>query len=85
MSNENQKMVMIHINNDAMSVRSQRSRVTFFEDIEMDSLEPEVNSVNGKYELSTIKEYDNEFVIASVEAFKEFDVSYCYLCGLFPN
>ena len=68
-------MVMIHINNDAMSVRSQRSRVTFFEDIEMDSLEPEVNSVNGKYELSTIKEYDNEFVIASVEAFKEFDVS----------
>lgn len=75
MSNENQKMVMIHINNDAMSVRSQRSRVTFFEDIEMDSLEPEVNSVNGKYELSTIKEYDNEFVIASVEAFKEFDVS----------
>lgn len=78
-------MVMIHINNDAMSVRSQRSRVTFFEDIEMDSLELEVNSVNGKYELSTIKEYDNEFVIASVEAFKEFDVSYCYLCGLFPN
>lgn len=74
-SNENQKMVMIHINNDAMSVRSHRSRVTFFEDIEMDSLEPEVNSVNGKYELSTIKEYDNEFVIASVEAFKEFDVS----------
>ena len=73
-------MVMIHINNDAMSVRSQRSRVTFFEDIEMDSLEPEVNSVNGKYELSTIKEYDNEFVIASVEAFKEFDVS-----GLFLN
>ena len=73
---------MIHINNDAMSVRSQRSRVTFFEDIEMDSLEPEVN--NGKYELSTIKEYDNEFVIASVEAFKEFDVSY-YTCGLFPN
>jgi len=68
-------MVMIHINNDAMSVRSHRSRVTFFEDIEMDSLEPEVNSVNGKYELSTIKEYDNEFVIASVEAFKEFDVS----------
>lgn len=60
-----------------MSVRSQRSRVTFFEDIEMDSLEPEVNCVNGKYELSTIKEYDNEFVIASVEAFKEFDVSYC--------
>ncbi|CAG9798069.1 unnamed protein product [Chironomus riparius] len=68
-------MVMIHINNDAMSVRSQRSRVTFFEDIEMDSLEPEVNSVNGKYELSTIKEYDNEFVIASVEAFKEFDAT----------
>ena len=66
-------MVMIHIsNNDAMSVRSQRSRVTFFEDIEMDSLEPEVN---GKYELGTIKEYDNEFIIASVEAFKEFDVS----------
>ena len=49
MRNENQKMVMIHINNDAMSVRSQRSRVTFFEDIEMDSLEPEVN--NGKLEL----------------------------------
>ena len=73
-------MVMIHINNDAMSVRSQRSRVTFFEDIEMDSLEPEVNIINGKYELSTIKEYDNEFVIASVEAFKEFDVS-----GLFLN
>lgn len=67
---------MIHIsNNDAMSVRSQRSRVTFFEDIEMDSLEPEENGINGKFELGTIKEYENEFVIASVEAFKEFDVS----------
>lgn len=62
---------------DAMSsVRSsQRGRVTFCEDIEMDSLEPEINGVGVKKELGTIKEYENEFIDESVDAFREYDVS----------
>jgi hypothetical protein len=60
---------------DAMSARSQRGRVTFCEDIEMDSLEPEVNGASGKSELGTIKEYENEFIDESVDAFREYDVS----------
>lgn len=59
---------------DAMSVRSSRGRVTFCEDIEMDSLEPE-NGAGGKCELGTIKEYENEFIDESVDAFQDYDVS----------
>jgi hypothetical protein len=62
------------ISDAIMSIRSQRGRVTFCEDIEMDSLEPEVGA-KGEPGLGTIKEYENEFVVASVDAFREFDVS----------
>ena len=54
--------------------RSHRG-VTFCEDIEMDSLEPEVNIVYGKSLLMPIKENEFEFLVESVDAFKEYDVS----------
>jgi hypothetical protein len=72
-------MVMINVSSgdkaysDTMSIRSHRSRVTFYEDIEMDSLEPEVNNGTSKIELGTICENLDE----SFADFKEFDVSYC--------
>lgn len=60
---------------DTMSRRSQRG-VTFCEDIEMDSLEAEINLVNGRSGLLPIQENDIEFLIASVGAYEEFDVSW---------
>jgi len=69
-----------------MSLRSQKSRVTFSAEdgIEMDSLEPEVNSLFGRNDmLSTIKEYeycsenmliDSDFDDVE-DIFEEFDVS----------
>ena len=66
---------------DVMSLRSQKSRVTFCEEIEMDSLEPEINNVFGKGGvLGTIKEYDlnghDEFEDENLNDFNEFDVSF---------
>lgn len=57
-------------NNDEMSLRSQRSRVTFNEEIEMDSLE------HGLGLLGTIQENDrdNEDDV-NLNEFHEFDVS----------
>lgn len=70
---------------DTMSLRSQRSRVTFCEEIEMDSLEPEINNLLAKTGvLGTIKEYEfghsieDEFDDANFNEFHEFDVS--FLC-----
>lgn len=63
---------------DTMSLRSQRSRVTFCEEIEMDSLEPELNNLIGKGSvLGTIKEYEfhDEFDDENFNEFHEFDVS----------
>lgn len=67
-------MVIMTTNDLIMSRKLQQHQrgVTFCEDIEMDSLEPEVN---GKAFLLPIKENDVEFIVASVDAFKEFDVS----------
>jgi hypothetical protein len=72
---------------DTMSLRSQKSRVTFSEEIEMDSLEPELNNLIGKGGvLGTIKEYEfngqtieDEFDDENLNDFHEFDVSYCYM------
>lgn len=61
---------------DTMSRRSSHRGVSFVEDIEMDSLEPEINFVCGKSVLLPIKENEIEFLVASVDAFKEFDVSF---------
>lgn len=65
---------------DAMSLRSQRGRVTFCEDIEMDSLEPEINSFLKGGVLGTIKEYEfngqNDFEDENLNEFREFDVSF---------
>lgn len=67
---------------DAMSLRSQRSRVTFSEEIEMDSLEADINNTFGKGGvLCTIKEYEfveNEFDDENYNNFREFDVSFFY-------
>jgi hypothetical protein len=67
---------------DAMSLRSQRSRVTFCEEIEMDSLEPEINNILMKGAvLGTINEYEfgqnfeDEFEDPNLNDFHEFDVS----------
>ena len=63
---------------DTMSLRSQRSRVTFCEEIEMDSLEPELNTLYVKGGvLGTINEYsvEGEFEDANLNDFHEFDVS----------
>lgn len=68
---------------DTMSLRSQRSRVTFSEEIEMDSLEPELNNLISKVAvLGTIKEYEyngqsieHEFDDENLNEFREFDVS----------
>lgn len=62
-----------------MTLRSQRGRVTFCEEIEMDSLEPEINSVFGKGVLGTIKEYEfngHESDDENLNDFYEFDVSF---------
>ena len=65
---------------DTMSLRSQRGRVTFTEEIEMDSLEADVNNAFAKGGvLCTIKEYDlieNEFDDKNYKEFDEFDVSF---------
>lgn len=69
---------------DAMSLRSQRGRVTFCEEIEMDSLEPDISNVFGKGGvLGTISEYDvngqiveDEFEDENLNDFYEFDVSF---------
>lgn len=70
---------MVNQDFDAMSLRSQRSRVTFCEEIEMDSLEPEINTVKGGV-LDTIKEYEfngqNDFDDENLNDFHEFDVSF---------
>jgi hypothetical protein len=66
---------------DAMSLRSQRSRVTFCEEIEMDSLEPEINNIFAKGGvLGTINEYEfggsyEDFEDPHLNDFHEFDVS----------
>lgn len=70
----NVSMIEKSSNSDTMSRRSQRG-VTFCEDIEMDSLEPEISVVYGRNGLLPIQENDIEFLIASVDAFEEFDVS----------
>lgn len=75
--------LLVNQDPDTMSLRSQRSRVTFCEEIEMDSLEPEVNNLTGKHlMLGTIKEYEfnghnieNEFDDENLNEFVEFDVS----------
>lgn len=69
---------------EAMSLRSQRGRVTFSEEIEMDSLEPELSHVVMKERvLGTIKEYEfngqkieDEFDDENLNEFVEFDVSW---------
>jgi hypothetical protein len=74
---------MVYQELDAMSLRSHRSRVTFNEEIEMDSLEPEIQNIFGKGGvLGTIKEYefngnqiDDEFDDEYLNEFHEFDVS----------
>ena len=71
----NVSMIEKSSNSDTMSRRSQRG-VTFCEDIEMDSLEPENSVVYGRNGLLPIQENDIEFLIASVDAFEEFDVSW---------
>ena len=76
--------LVVNQDNDAMSFRSQRSRVTFCEEIEMDSLEPEINNIFAKGGvLGTIKEYEfgqnieDEFEDSNFNDFYEFDVSFC--------
>lgn len=73
-------------NFDTMSMRSQKSRVTFSEEIELDSLEPEINNIFANSEmLGTIREHreyepgsdgynieDDEHLVE----FHEFDVSF---------
>lgn len=83
--------LLINQDTDAMSLRSQRSRVTFCEEIEMDSLEPEINNILSKGGvLKTIKEYEfnghfveNEFDDENLNDFHEFDVSLGYMIA--PN
>ena len=73
-----------------MSLRSQRSRVTFCEEIEMDSLEPEMHNLLGKnLVLGTIKEYEfngqsieDEFYDENLNEFLEFDVSSSFMNAL---
>lgn len=69
---------MVNQDTDTMSLRSQRSRVTFCEEIEMDSLESELIGKSGV--LGTIKEYElsieEEFGDENLNEFHEFDVSY---------
>lgn len=68
---------------NAMTLRSQRGRVTFCEEIEMDSLEPEVNNIFGKkFVLGTINEYElsgrnveEDIEDENLNEFQEFDVS----------
>lgn len=71
--------LLVNQDTDAMTLRSQRGRVTFCEEIEMDSLEPEINSVFGKGGvLGTIKEYEcngHESDDENLNDFHEFDVS----------
>lgn len=74
-------MIISRVNNDEMSLRSQRSRVTFSEEIEMDSLEHEtcVLASAGLGLLGTIQEIDsfgqdNENDV-NLNDFHEFDVS----------
>lgn len=72
--------LLVNQDTDAMTLRSQRGRVTFCEEIEMDSLEPEINSVFGKGGvLGTIKEYEcnghDESDDENLNDFHEFDVS----------
>lgn len=72
--------LLVNQDTDAMTLRSQRGRVTFCEEIEMDSLEPEINSVFGKGGvLGTIKEYEfnghDESDDENHNDFHEFDVS----------
>ena len=71
----NVSMIEKSSNYDTMSRRSQRGE-TICEDIEMDSLEPENSVVYGRNGLLPIQENDIEFLIASVDAFEEFDVSW---------
>lgn len=79
--------LMVNQDIDAMSLSSQRGRVTFCEEIEMDSLEPEINGIFVKVGvLGTIKEYEfngqnieDEFDDANFNDFVEFDVSFCYV------
>jgi hypothetical protein len=78
-------------NFDTMSMRSQKSRVTFSEEIELDSLEPEINNIFAKSEmLGTIREYEtgssssdcgcqmitDDFDDEHLNEFHEFDVSF---------
>lgn len=79
--------LMVNEDYDEMSFRSQRGRVTFCEEIEMDSLEPEINNIFSKGGvLGTIKEYEfngqnieDEFDDPNFNDFHEFDVSFCYV------
>lgn len=72
--------LLVNQDNDIMSFRSQRGRVSFNEEIEMDSLEADINNcfVKGGV-LCTIKEYEfieNEFEDENYKEFHEFDVSF---------
>jgi hypothetical protein len=72
--------LMVNQDINEMSIRSQRGRVTFCEEIEMDSLEPEINNIFGKGGvLGTIKEFniEDEFDDPNLNDFHEFDVSFC--------
>lgn len=79
----NSLKLLVNQESDVMSFRSQRGRVTFCEEIEMDSLEPELF---GKIvELETIKEFEfngrnveDELDDEHLNEFQEFDVSLGY-------
>lgn len=76
--------LLVNQESDVMSLRSQRGRVTFCEEIEMDSLEPELFGKSGA-QLGTIQEYEfngrnieDEFDDENLNEFREFDVSLSY-------
>lgn len=79
--------LLVNEESDEMSLRSQKIRVTFSEEIEMDSLEPDINGAQGKgIGLGTIKEYefngqiiDDEFENENFNVFREFDVSFLFV------
>jgi hypothetical protein len=75
-------MVKVSMTEKEHTMRRSQRGVTFVcEDIEMDSLEPEVTVfVGGGKGLVPIKENDIEYLVASVDAFKEFDVSWKNFC-----
>lgn len=84
MVTNNSLNLLVNQDYDTMSLRSLRSRVTFGDEIEMDSLEPELNILIGKGSvLGTIKEYEfngqcieDELEDENLNEFLEFDVSF---------